>query len=157
MNKNKAIGIMFTEINIIGGASMKRLTKNSFKTYDKENENKLMIIIKSVFLALIISLICIIIYAVVLSITPVTDDTMSIITQVITMISIVAASVYCSKKTKNKGWLYGIIIGIVFILVIIPISMIWGQMPTFDKYFIAKLLMASLVGLIGGIIGVNLS
>lgn len=157
MNKSKSIGIMFTEINIIGGVIMKRLTKNSFKAYDKEDENKLMIIIKSVFLALIISLICIIIYAVVLSITPVSDDTMSIITQVITMISIVAASIYCSRRTGSRGWLYGLVIGIVFVLVVIPISMLWGQMPTFDKYFIAKLLMASLVGLIGGIIGVNLS
>ncbi|MDD2481474.1 MAG: TIGR04086 family membrane protein, partial [Lutispora sp.] len=113
--------------------------------------------IKSIFLALIISLICIIIYAIVLSITPVSDNTMSVITQVITMISIVAASLYCSRKIRSKGWLYGIIIGIIFVLVIIPISMIWGQMPTFDKYFVAKLLMASLVGLVGGIIGVNMS
>lgn len=116
-----------------------------------------MILVKSIFLALIISLVCIIIYAVVLSITPVSDNTMSIITQVITMISIVAAAMYCSKKIKSKGWLYGIIIGIIFVLIIIPISMIWGQIPAFDKYFIAKVLMASLVGFIGGIVGVNMS
>lgn len=136
---------------------MKKFKKASSKLYDKENENTILILIKSIFLALIISLICIIIYAVVLSITPVSDNTMSVITQVITMISIVAASLYCSRKIRSKGWLYGIIIGIIFVLVIIPISMIWGQMPTFDKYFVAKLLMASLVGLVGGIIGVNMS
>ena len=136
---------------------MKKFKKTNNKLYDKESKNIILILIKSLFLALIISLICIIIYAVVLSITPVSDNTMSIITQVITMISIVAASLYCSRKIKSKGWLYGIMLGIIFVLVIIPISMIWGQIPTFDKYFIAKLLMASLVGLIGGIIGVNMS
>ncbi|HCJ56509.1 TIGR04086 family membrane protein [Lutispora sp.] len=136
---------------------MQRFKKKAIKSYDKESENKILILVKSIFLALIISLVCIIIYAVVLSITPVSDNTMSIITQVITMISIVAAAMYCSKKIKSKGWLYGIIIGIIFVLIIIPISMIWGQIPAFDKYFIAKVLMASLVGFIGGIVGVNMS
>lgn len=136
---------------------MQNFKKKSIKSYDKEGENKALILVKSIFFALIISLICIIIYAVVLSITPVSDNTMSIITQVITMISIVAAAMYCSKKIRSKGWLYGIIIGIIFVLIIIPISMIWGQIPAFDKYFIAKVLMASLVGFIGGIIGVNMS
>ena len=136
---------------------MQRFKKKAIKSYDKESENKILILVKSIFLALIISLVCIIIYAVVLSITPVSDNTMSIITQVITMISIVAAAMYCSKKIKSKGWLYGIIIGIIFVLIIIPISMIWGQIPAFDKYFIAKVLMASLVGFIGGIIGANMS
>ena len=136
---------------------MQNFKKKSIKSYDKEGENRILILLKSIFLALIISLICIIIYAVVLSITPVSDNTMSIITQVITMISIVAAAMYCSKKIRSKGWLYGIIIGIIFVLIIIPISMIWGQIPAFDKYFIAKVLMASLVGFIGGIIGVNMS
>ncbi|MCQ1529741.1 TIGR04086 family membrane protein [Lutispora saccharofermentans] len=136
---------------------MQRFKKKAIKSYDKESENKILILVKSIFLALIISLVCIIIYAVVLSITPVSDNTMSIITQVITMISIVAAAMYCSKKIRSKGWLYGIIIGIIFVLIIIPISMIWGQVPAFDKYFIAKVLMASLVGFIGGIIGVNMS
>lgn len=126
------------------------------KLYDKDGKDKLLIIFKSLVLALIISLCCIIIYAIVLSITPVSDNTMSIITQVIIMISITAAGIYCGKNTKSKGWLYGLIVGIIFVIILIPISMIWGQMPIFDKYFIAKLLMASSVGFIGGIIGVNI-
>lgn len=135
---------------------MRNLKRDSIKLHEKQCESKILILAKSIFLALIISLICIIIYAIVLSLTSVSDSTMSIITQAITMISIVAAAIYCSRKIKNKGWLYGMIVGIIFVLIIIPISMIWGQAPDFDKYFIAKMLMASLVGIIGGIIGVNL-
>ncbi len=134
---------------------MQKFDRGTKKHYDKDNKDKLLIMFKSLVLALIISLICIIIYAIVLSITPVSDNTMYIITQVITMISIAAAGIYCGKNTKTKGWLYGLLIGIIFIIILIPISMLWGQMPAFDKYFIAKLLMASSIGLIGGIIGVN--
>ena len=82
---------------------------------------------------------------------------MSIITQAITMVSIVAAALYCGKKVKSKGWLYGMIVGILFVLLMIPISMMWGQTPVFDRYFAAKIIMGSLVGLIGGVIGVNIS
>jgi len=136
---------------------VKSFRKSSNKLYEKKDESKILILAKSVFLALIISLVCIIIYAIVLSLTSVSDSTMSVITQVITMISIVASAIYCSRRIKSKGWLYGMIVGIIFILVIIPISMIWGQVPTFDKYFIARILMAALVGLIGGMIGVNIT
>ncbi len=58
---------------------------------------------------------------------------------------------------KEKGYLYGLIIGIAYILILIPISLLWGQTLTLDKYFFARLLMASSVGIIGGIIGVNIS
>jgi len=120
------------------------------------NKSKLAIALKSVVLALIISLICIIIYAIVLSITPISDNSMTIVTQIISMLSILAAAAYCGQRVKEKGWLYGLIVGIIYIIVLIPISILWGHTLTIDKYFFAKLLMAALVGLIGGIIGVNI-
>ncbi len=130
------------------------IRKNS--KMEKSNKSKLAIAMKSVVLALIISLICIIIYAIVLSITPVSDNSMTIVTQIISMISVLAAAIYCGQRIKVKGWLYGLIVGIVYIIILIPISLLWGHSLIFDKYFFAKILMASLVGLIGGIIGVNI-
>lgn len=133
------------------------------KSYNKKSadlpecENKIVLMIKTLFLAFVISFVCIIIYSIILSFTSVSDDTMAIITQVITMISIVVAALYCGKKVRSKGWLYGMIVGLLFVLLMIPISMIWGQTPVFDKYFAAKIIMGSLVGFIGGIIGVNVS
>lgn len=135
---------------------MQKFDRSIKKHSEKDNKDKFLIIFKSLVLALIISLICIIIYAIVLSITPVSDNTMYIITQLITMISIAAAGIYCGKNVKSKGWLYGLIVGIIFVIILIPISMLWGQIPIIDKYFVAKLMLASSVGLIGGIIGVNM-
>jgi len=122
-----------------------------------ESESKIILMIKTLILAFAISFVCIIIYSIILSFTSVSDNTMAIITQIITMISIVIAALYCGKKVKSKGWLYGMIVGLLFVLLMIPISMIWGQTPTFDKYFTAKIIMGTLVGFIGGIIGVNVS
>ncbi|NLM44078.1 MAG: TIGR04086 family membrane protein [Clostridiales bacterium] len=134
---------------------MKGFKKKAATLHD--NKSRIILLIKSLFLALIISFACIIIYSIILSFTSVSDNTMSIITQAITMVSIVAAALYCGKKVKSKGWLYGMIVGILFVLLMIPISMMWGQTPVFDRYFAAKIIMGSLVGLIGGVIGVNIS
>ncbi len=135
---------------------LQKLNRGIRNKIEKDN-SILKITIKSVVLALIISLICIIIYAIVLSITPVSDNTMSIVTQLISMISILAAGIYCGMRVNRRGWLYGLIVGIVYIVILIPIGMLWGQTITFDKYFLARLLLASSVGLIGGIIGVNIA
>ncbi len=135
---------------------MNRIDRGLKKQLEKSKNDKLIIVFKSVVLALIISLICIIIYAIVLSITPVSDNTMSIITQVISMISILAAGIFCGKSIQKKGWLYGLCVGIIYILILIPISMLLGETLTVDKYLFARLLMAAIVGLIGGIIGVNI-
>ena len=134
---------------------MKNYNKKTAESH--EGENKIILMIKTLFLAFIVSFVCIIIYSIILSFTSVSDSTMAIITQIITMISIVVAALYCGKKVKSKGWLYGLLVGLLFVLFMIPISMIWGQTPTFDKYFVAKIIRGSLVGLIGGIIGVNIS
>lgn len=136
---------------------MKKFYRNEKAQAGIGNTEKIKLILKSLVLALIISLICLIIYAIVLSITPVSDNSMSIITQAITMISILASGVYCGRYIKEKGYLFGLIIGIAYILILIPISLLWGQTLSLDKYFFAKLLMASSVGIIGGIIGVNIS
>ncbi len=136
---------------------MKKFYRTEKTQLKSGNMIKIKLILRSLVLALIISLICIIIYAIVLSITPVSDNSMSIITQAITMISILASALYCGRYMKEKGYLYGLIIGIAYILILIPISLLWGQTLTLDKYFFARLLMASSVGIIGGIIGVNIS
>ena len=104
---------------------MKGFKKKAATLHD--NKSRIILLIKSLFLALIISFACIIIYSIILSFTSVSDNTMSIITQAITMVSIVAAALYCGKKVKSKGWLYGMIVGILFVLLMIPISMMWGK------------------------------
>jgi putative membrane protein (TIGR04086 family) len=53
--------------------------------------------------------------------------------------------------------MFGIALGLLFTLLLIPLSISFGQNFNLDKYFMAKALMGSVVGLIGGIIGVNLN
>ena len=67
------------------------------------------------------------------------------------------SSIYGGKKILKKGWFFGIVLGLVFTLLLVPLGMCFGQSLSLDKYFAAKMLMGGSVGLIGGIIGINLN
>lgn len=115
------------------------------------------IFLKSLGVCFLISFVMIILYALILSFTSVSDSTMSITMQVIMILSITIASIFGGKKIRMKGWLFGLVLGLVFTLLLVPLGVGFGQQFSLDKYFSAKLLMGSAVGLIGGVIGVNLN
>lgn len=135
---------------------MNNKNKMSLKAEDKDSVKSYLVMIKALIMALLLSLILVIAYALLLSFTALSDATMSIATQSITIISIVFSSIYAGKKIGNKGWIYGLILGLAFIFILTPINILLGQTINIDKLFAAKTLMGSTVGLIGGIIGVNL-
>ncbi|KUO74588.1 MAG: hypothetical protein APF77_08260 [Clostridia bacterium BRH_c25] len=113
--------------------------------------------IKSLGICFAVSFIMIILYALILSFTSMSDSSMSITIQIIMIASIVVSSIYGGKRISRKGWLFGIVLGLIFTLLLVPLNIGFGQSFSFDKYFMAKLLMGSAVGLIGGVIGVNLN
>ena len=98
-----------------------------------------------------------ILYAMILSFTSMSDSSMKTSIQVIMIVSIVISSIYGGKKISSKGWLFGTVLGLVFTILLVPLGMGFGQDLSLDKYFMAKIVMGCAVGLIGGIIGVNLN
>ncbi|MFZ5351404.1 MAG: TIGR04086 family membrane protein [Bacillota bacterium] len=126
-------------------------------TQDIPADNIYIVMLKSIALCLVLSLAAIIVYAFILSYTTMSDASMSKITQTIVIISIAVSGIYGGKRLKKKGWLFGLALGLIFVLLLVPISIAFGQQFILDKYFIVKMLMGSSVGLIGGVIGVNLS
>ncbi|HOE57368.1 MAG TPA: TIGR04086 family membrane protein [Bacillota bacterium] len=115
------------------------------------------IFLKSLGLCLVFSFILIMLYALILSFTSMSDSSMKTIIQVIMIASITVSSIYGGKKLSRKGWLFGAALGLVFTLLLVPLGIGFGQSFSLDKYFAAKILMGSTVGLVGGIIGVNLN
>lgn len=134
-----------------------------FKSYTKKPpaEEKVINIygmfLKSLGICFAASFILIMLYALILSFTSMSDSSMNMTIQVIMIVSITVSSIIGGRKIQKKGWLFGIVLGLVFTLLLIPLGMGFGQSLSLDRYFAAKLLMGSTVGLIGGIIGVNLN
>lgn len=124
---------------------------------DESLVSKILVLLKGLVLGMLISFILIVLYSILLSYTSMSDSSMGMVTQIIMILSITISSIYCAKTIKNKGWLFGLLIGILYIILLIPISSVFGQISGFDKLFLIKLALGSIVGVIGGIIGVNIA
>lgn len=122
-----------------------------------ERSNTYMVMLKSILICFVISFVMILIYALILSFSSISDASMSKVTQTILIISIAISSAYGSKKTRHRGWLFGSILGLIFGILLVPFGMALGEAFVLDIYLIAKLIVSAAVGAIGGIIGVNLN
>lgn len=114
------------------------------------------ILFKSVFCAVIISLILLFVLSVVLALTSVKENVMGIAIIFIAAFSILINAFYASKKIKEKGIIYGAIIGFLYMLILYFISSVtnWNFAVTLET--IIMMIAGILGGAIGGIIGVNL-
>jgi putative membrane protein (TIGR04086 family) len=128
------------------------------KTKDEDDKSsKYMIMLKSILVCFIISFIMILIYALILSFSSISDASMSRVTQTILIISVAIASAYGGKRTRQRGWLFGAVLGLIFSILLVPFGMAVGQDFVIDIFLLAKMLVTAVVGAIGGIIGVNLN
>jgi len=137
---------------------MKKLKSFSKQAPTEEKAGSLYgIFLKSLAICFALSFILIIIYALILSFTSMSDSSMSMSIQIIMIVSITISSILGAKKVNRRGWLFGLVLGLVFTLLLVPLGIGFGQEFNVDKYFIARIAMGSVVGLIGGIIGINLN
>jgi putative membrane protein (TIGR04086 family) len=130
----------------------------SSKSDDENNNNSTyMVMLKSLLICFIISFVMILVYALILSFSSISDASMSKVTQTILIISVAISSAYGGKKTRRRGWMFGSVLGLIFAALLIPFGMAVGQAFVMDMFLVAKLLVTAAVGAIGGIIGVNLN
>ena len=121
----------------------------------KADKNIIRIIKGSVF-SILITLILLFIYAILLTSTNIPERTMSVVVITITGISILIGSSISSFKIKKRGIVNGGLVGFIYIITIYLISSIALMGFSMNITSIIMLIVAIVIGMIGGIIGVNL-
>lgn len=74
---------------------------------------------------------------------------------VITIASVLTAGIVSTKGIKDKGWLNGGIVGLVYMLMLYIASSIAYKSFKIDKYVVTMTVIGILAGAIGGIAGIN--
>ncbi len=111
---------------------------------------------KSVFWALSVSLLCILIFAFVVKFTALSESAIMPINQVIKFLSIFIGCWVAGKKIKSNGWLWGLVIGAVYtLLAFIVFSILDGEFR-FTLSLLNDFVFGAIAGLISGIIAFNL-
>lgn len=112
-------------------------------------------IFKGVLISLVVSFVLLAIFAIVLTYTSVSENTIVPVIIVVTGISILVGTILESKKiVKNGIWLGGII-GLVYVLILYIISSLLNADFSINTQSFILILVAIFSGMIGGIIGVN--
>lgn len=111
---------------------------------------------EGVLRGVIITVVLLLIFAVVMTFTEVSEKASSTFYLVTTILSIMYGSIYAVRKIKRRGWLVGIIVTILYLLVLYIVSVISGNPSVVGADRIPRILLAVIVGALSGIIGINL-
>mgnify|MGYP000106766280 FL=1 len=121
-----------------------------------EKNNTITIIAKGYVFSLIISLISLFIYAIILVNTNIQENTIKPVVITITGISILVGSSITSSKIKKNGIVNGVCVGGLYLGSLYILSSIAFSGFSLTLSSIIMIVIGSILGGIGGIIGVNI-
>ncbi len=112
-------------------------------------------ILKGLGYSYIITLVVLLVYNLLLTYTSVPSDSISIVTSIITTFSAAYGGFYACNRIKENGLVYGFIVGISYIMLLIVMFYLAKENYIFDMIVLYKVILVSLAGGIGGVLGVN--
>lgn len=112
-------------------------------------------VLKGLGYSYIITLAILLIYNLLLTFTSVSGNSMAMATAFITTVSSAFGGFYASKNIQEKGLVYGVLVGLLYIVCLILIVYLAQDTFTFEMEMLYKILLTSLAGGIGGVLGVN--
>ncbi|MCM8710438.1 TIGR04086 family membrane protein [Clostridium sp. SYSU_GA19001] len=110
---------------------------------------------KGVLRGCIITLIFAFILALVQTYGSIGDNILSLCILITTMVSVIYGCIYATRKINNKGWLVGILVSLVYILILYVTAIILGK-DGFAVKDIWRILLALVTGTLSGMLGINL-
>lgn len=129
------------------------------KTSKEKNEKKVsrtMNIIKGTIIAIILSITALIIFSIILTNTELEESTIKPVIIAITSFSIFIGSIISVSKIEKKGIINGALVGLIYILFMYILSSVVNSSFGLNLSSIILIVLATIGGMIGGIIGVNI-
>ena len=84
------------------------------------------------------------------------SSVLSIITVIITSVSLIFGTIFAVKLYRRKGWLIGLSVGTLFYISLYAIGILFGAEATLGLYDLVKFLLCVIVGILSGMLGINL-
>lgn len=111
---------------------------------------------KGVMRAYLFTLILLLIFSLVLYVTRLSENVIPMVVLVISVFSIFMSGISITKRVDSKGWLYGGLIGIFYVIFQSILGLLLlPNLINLDTGIFLNLCIGSLVGIFSGIIGVN--
>jgi len=111
---------------------------------------------KGVLRATIITVILLILLAIITSIKDISSQIVSVYYLLVTCISIIYGAIYAARKNNKKGWLVGLMVALLYMLVLYLISVVFFQNAIISVKDLIRLTLAIFVGTLSGMLGINM-
>lgn len=121
-----------------------------------ENNSDLMRIGEGVIRSFFLTLSLLLIYAVITSFVDTNAKFDSIYKVVITALGVMYGAVYAARKINRRGWLIGLIVGLLYMIVIYLVSIVSGRGLILSNFSILRIILAIIVGTLSGMLGINI-
>ncbi len=123
---------------------------------DNINENLFINILRGLLISFAMTIISFLIFGLLLSLTNLSESTITPVIIVITGTSILIGSSITCIKTRKKGLIIGGIIGISYFSILYIFSSILSNNYSININSVIMMIVSFISGMIGGVIGVNL-
>ena len=94
-------------------------------------------------------------YAILITYTNISMDSLPLVVTVTSVISSLVAGYDAAKAALRRGWLWGLAAGFLYALILVIIGYWVGQGFAFDLRTVTTLLLSVAGGGLGGVIGIN--
>ncbi len=145
-------------MNVLENIKEERTIKNKENILQGNNDNlkaNIIRIIKGSLLSIIVSVIFLIVFAMLLTYTSLSENTITPIVLAIVGLSILLGSYLSTKKINKKGILNGAMVGVIYMLILYIISSVIFMEFSINASSIIMIICGIIAGIIGGIVGVN--
>jgi putative membrane protein (TIGR04086 family) len=106
--------------------------------------------------ATIITVFLLFLLAVVMTKVEVIPQVISVYFLVVTCVSIIYGAIYAARKNNRKGWMVGLLVAFLYMIVLYLISVIFFQDAAITSKDLIRLVIAVFVGILSGMLGINL-
>ncbi len=118
--------------------------------------NHIIYMLKGLIFSMGITMLLLFILSLILLYTPLKESNIPLFNTIIMIISITIGSIYVSISIGENGWINGGILGILYFLILVLLNYLFFKSFLIDMYLVGKLILSLVIGIIGGIIGINL-
>lgn len=83
-------------------------------------------------------------------------DRAGMISKIVLFIGAFAAGIFAGRGNKSGGWLIGLLTGLLYVLILLSVGILESEVNILSFSAIPVIITCCIVGLIGGIFGINL-
>lgn len=119
-------------------------------------KNNLLPIAQGVLRSTVLTVILLLIFTLITTFSQISDKVSNVLIAIIIVISIIYGTIYAVTKIRKKGWITGICVGTIYILIMYSVSLISGAPCKLDKNVIEIMFIALASGALSGMLGINI-